>query len=729
VIYAEELARALERLRAETAERKRAQEETRANHQRLLSVMDANPDPVYVADPGTYELLYVNRALRDLLGDPAGLKCHEYLQHHAEPCSFCTNDRILGANFGKLYIWDFKNEANQHWYRCVDRGITWPDGRLVRYEMSTDITSRKNAERQKTVSLEVLNILNSVPDLKEATSRLLEVIQREVGVEAAAIRLVRDGDCRYVAHTGFAPDFIEAEDSLCRRLPGGETVCAPDGKPMLECSCGLVIEGRTNPENPLFSPGGSAWTNDSSLIPDVPAEQDPRLHPRNRCITSGYKSVALVPIRTGKEVVGLLQFNDRQPGRFSPESILFLESIAASIGIAIARRKAEEQQRLLHDQLVQAQKMESIGRLAGGVAHDFNNSLYCVAGFSEIILEKLDAQSPLRSDVEQIQRAAYQAADVTKQLLAFSRKQVLQIRPTDLDGLIVSQQKMLHRIIGEDIRIELDLKAASALAIVDPSQFQQVLMNLCVNARDAMPQGGPLKIESKVVKVPPGVEAPAIMAGASAIRVSVIDKGVGMPPEMVDRIFEPFFTTKELGKGTGLGLSVVQGIVKQHGGWIEVASKPGAGTRFDIYLPCAEEIPISPEEEDAPLPKGHGECILLVEDEPIVRQIGTIRLRKLGYTVMEAEGVESGWTQYQSARASIRVLLSDVVLPDGSGVALAERIAAADPAVRIAFSSGYADERSRAEEITARNWLFITKPYNLLALARLIDSMLKEGAG
>jgi CheY-like chemotaxis protein len=202
-----------------------------------------------------------------------------------------------------------------------------------------------------------------------------------------------------------------------------------------------------------------------------------------------------------------------------------------------------------------------------------------------------------------------------------------------------------------------------------------------------------------------------------------------MPPAMIDRIFEPFFTTKEVGKGTGLGLSVVQGIVKQHGGWIEVASKPGAGTRFDIFLPCAGEIPISQEEENTPPPRGHGECILLVEDDPIVRQVGSIRLRNLGYTVLEAEGVESGWTQYQSARASIRVLLSDVVLPDGSGVTLAERIAAADPAVRIVFSSGYADERSRVEDITARNWPFITKPYNLLALARLIESLLKGGAG
>ena len=383
----------------------------------------------------------------------------------------------------------------------------------------------------------------------------------------------------------------------------------------------------------------------------------------------------------------------------------------------------------IESQLVQAQKLESIGRLAGGVAHDFNNSLYCISGFSELLMDALPADFPQRNYLRQIIKAAQQAADVAKQLLAFSRKQVISPRPADVNFLIRDQQKMLTRLLGEDIRIELDLAVAPALAMVDPSQFQQVLMNLCVNARDAMPQGGPLKIESEVVTAPPQVESPMIKAGVFVIRVSVIDKGVGMPPEVVDRVFEPFFTTKEVGRGTGLGLPVVQGIVKQHGGWIEVTSKPGAGTRFDIYLPCAEEIPISPEEEDAPLPKGHGECILLVEDEPIVRQILTIRLRKLGYTVMEAEGVESGWTQYQSARASIRVLLSDVVLPDGSGVALAERIAVADPAVRIAFSSGYADERSRAEEITARNWPFITKPYNLLALASLIDSMLKEGAG
>jgi PAS domain S-box-containing protein len=383
----------------------------------------------------------------------------------------------------------------------------------------------------------------------------------------------------------------------------------------------------------------------------------------------------------------------------------------------------------IESQLIQAQKMESIGRLAGGVAHDFNNSLYCVLGFSELILEKLEANSPLRSDAEQIQQAANQAADVTKQLLAFSRKQVLQPRPTDLDDLILNQQKMLRRIIGEDIRIQLDLKGNSAMAIVDPSQFQQVLMNLCVNARDAMPQGGPLAIASRVVKAPPGVDSTVVKAGASVIKVSITDKGIGMQPEVIDRIFEPFFTTKESGKGTGLGLSVVLGIVKQHGGWVEVASKPGAGTRFDIFLPCDEVMPIAEHEDHTPPPRGNGECILLVEDDPVVRQIGTTRLQKLGYRVIEADSVERGWQRYQTAPDPVRVLLSDVVLPDGSGVTLAERIAAADPSVRIAFSSGYADERSRIMEISARHWPFLTKPYSALVMAKLIDSLLKGGTG
>jgi PAS domain S-box-containing protein len=383
----------------------------------------------------------------------------------------------------------------------------------------------------------------------------------------------------------------------------------------------------------------------------------------------------------------------------------------------------------IESKLVQTQKLESIGRLAGGVAHDFNNSLFCISGFAELLMSALPADFPQRTYLHQIKKAAHQAADVAKQLLVFSRQQVILPRPVDVNSLIRDHQKMLARLIGEDIRIELALQPGSAIIMADPSQFQQVLMNLCVNARDAMPQGGPLVIESEVVKAPPQAESPVIKAGGAVVRVSVIDQGVGMSPAMIDQIFEPFFTTKEVGKGTGLGLSVVQGIVKQHGGWIEVASKPDAGSRFDVYLPCAGEIPISQEEENTPPPRGHGECILLVEDDPIVRQVGSIRLRNLGYTVLEAEGVESGWTQYQSARASIRVLLSDVVLPDGSGVTLAERIAAADPAVRIVFSSGYADERSRVEDITARNWPFITKPYNLLALARLIESLLKGGAG
>jgi PAS domain S-box-containing protein len=387
------------------------------------------------------------------------------------------------------------------------------------------------------------------------------------------------------------------------------------------------------------------------------------------------------------------------------------------------RKRAEEEQRRLQMQLVEAQKMESIGRLAGGVAHDFNNNIFCVLLYADLVLAKLDAASPLRADIEHLQTAAQQAAELTRQLLVISRKQVIQPRPVVLDELVAKQHKLLQRIIGEDVHISLDMRTERALAIVDPSQFQQVLMNLCVNARDAMPQGGKLSLETGLVGAPVEKAPLGIEVGAPFVRLSVIDQGTGMSDDLVSRIFEPFFTTKAEGRGTGLGLSVVFGIVQQHGGWIDVSTKLGHGTRFDIHFPQAKPAAPGSEKVETPAKEGGGETILLVEDAESVRKVTRDGLCGLGYRVIEADSIESGRQAFRLAKGSIRALLCDVGLPDGVGLRLAEEVAAADPSVRIVLCSGYEDERARSQEIQDRQWSYLAKPYTRHEIGTLFHSL------
>lgn len=453
--------------------------------------------------------------------------------------------------------------------------------------------SGKNGEYQD-MTLEVLGVLNDVVGVPEAVQRVMEIVKRRTGMDAVAIRLARDNDFPFVAHAGFPREFLETENSLCSRGVDGKIEYDAEGKPRFECVCGVVLEGRTRPGDPLFSPGGSCWTHDARAFQDLSPARDPRHHPRNVCLRLGFKSIAIVPIRSGLKIVGLLQLNDKRPGRFTPARVAALEGVAASIGIALARILAEEERRRLQVQLSQSQKLEALALLAGGVAHDFGNNMFCIRGYVEVILGGMDPGSPLRHAVEQIQLAAQDGADLARQLLALSRKQTNPPKPTDVDELISSQKTMLHRIMGGSTRIKLNLRSGNVPAMVDPPQFQQVLVNLCINARDAMPQGGSLTIESEVIRSPAKVNAEGVKAGKPFVRVSVRDTGTGMPPEVLSRIFEPFFSTKEAGKGTGLGLPVVLGIVQRHGGWIDTASQPGKGSCFDVHFPCPDSVAVPP---------------------------------------------------------------------------------------------------------------------------------------
>jgi signal transduction histidine kinase len=347
----------------------------------------------------------------------------------------------------------------------------------------------------------------------------------------------------------------------------------------------------------------------------------------------------------------------------------------------------------LEQRLRQAHKMEAVGRLAGGVAHDFNNLLTVIRGNSDLLIDREGADDFHRKCLEQIQKAAGRAVSMTRQLLAFSRMQVLQPRILDLNAIVVDMSKMLPRLIGEHIEYSFlpELNLASVKA--DPGQIEQVILNLAVNARDAMPGGGRIEVRTKnvVVNVEEAAKRPPMIPGAYVL-LSVADTGHGMDEATKAHIFEPFFTTKEVGKGTGLGLATVYGVVKQSGGFIWLISSPGNGATFEIYLPQATGTVAKPETETKPsaIPRG-SETILVVEDEAGVRELACQFLRVKGYTVLEAQGGPEALEIAGRHSGTIHLLLSDMVMPKMNGAELAERLKAARPDIRVAFMSGYSE--------------------------------------
>jgi two-component system, cell cycle sensor histidine kinase and response regulator CckA len=393
------------------------------------------------------------------------------------------------------------------------------------------------------------------------------------------------------------------------------------------------------------------------------------------------------------------------------------------------RKKAEHNLKELEDQLRQSQKLEAIGQLAGGVAHDFNNLLTAIAGHSDMCLRQLSSDDPLRHRVQQIKKAGDRAAALTRQLLAFSRKQILQPKVIDLNDIVVDMNKMLRRLIGEDIHLMMGLGVDLGRVKADPNQIEQVLMNLSVNARDAMPKGGKLTIETSNVQVgeefasyhmsvPPG---PYVM-------LAVSDTGSGMDAPTQARIFEPFFTTKEVGKGTGLGLATVYGIVKQSGGTIWVYSEVDCGTTFKIYLPSvagsAPYVHISEAERD--LQKGT-ETILLVEDEEIVREMATEILRESGYSVIEAKHGAEALTLCTKYDGQIHLMLSDVVMPNMSGRELAGLLSPHRSEMKVLYMSGYTDDAIVHHGVLDEGTAFIAKPFSPDALSKKVREVLDAG--
>lgn len=390
------------------------------------------------------------------------------------------------------------------------------------------------------------------------------------------------------------------------------------------------------------------------------------------------------------------------------------------------RRRAEDALRIKDEQLRQAQKMEAIGRLASGIAHDFNNLLTVINGYSELALSHERLGTELRQDLEQVKACGFKAALLTRQLLAFSRKQVLEPKVLDLNKLVGDIESLLRRIIGEDITLLSHLDPALKPLKVDPGQMDQVIMNLAVNARDAMPRGGRLLIETKNVQFDDTyTRLHSYVKPGAYVMLAMSDTGEGMRAETRSRIFEPFFTTKEPGKGTGLGLSTVYGIVKQSGGSIEVYSEEGTGTTFKIYLPQNDDHTAASNELQARLDVLRGtETILLVEDDDMVRALARVMLERLGYAVLHANNGAEALRICLSHSGSIHLLITDVVMPGMSGRELAGRLLQQWPAIKVLYMSGFTDDAVILHGLVQAEHSFLQKPFSSSTLASKVRHVL-----
>jgi nitrogen-specific signal transduction histidine kinase/CheY-like chemotaxis protein len=390
------------------------------------------------------------------------------------------------------------------------------------------------------------------------------------------------------------------------------------------------------------------------------------------------------------------------------------------------RKQAEKALHHAEEQFRQAQKMEAVGRLAGGVAHDFNNILTVITGYAHLLLSTLPAKAPQRVAVETISKSAARATTLTRQLLAFSRRQVLDMKVFDLNTTVADMGNMLLRLIGEDIDL-VTIPGANLMPIkADPGQIEQVMMNLAVNARDAMPHGGKLTIETQNVELDESYTRahPEVRPGRY-VMLAVSDTGVGMDAATKERIFEPFFTTKEVGKGTGLGLATVYGIIKQSGGHIAVYSEPGKGSTFKVSLPSsdAKQVSVVAGQRSAVAPRGKG-TILLVEDEEMVRNLSSQILQEHGYTVREARHGQEALNLSAEDLENVDLTVTDVVMPEMNGRDLAQRLLGRKPNMKVLYVSGYTDNAVLRNGLLEPGSAFLEKPFSPDSLARKVHDLL-----
>ncbi len=563
-----------------------------------------------------------------------------------------------------------------------------------------DITDRRRAERRLASQYAVTRVLSEAVKLEEAVPKIIQAVGESLEWDLGVFwRLDKQsGTLRCLDHWRVTS------------LPVNEFIAQIQHQTFTP---GVGLPGR------IWESGHPVWIKDVTL--------DPAFVRTDLAAQVGLHGAFGFPIRIGGEVEGVIEFFSHQVREPDSELLSMITDVGLKIGQFGERTRAEEALRLTEAQLRQSQKMEAVGRLAGGVAHDFNNLLTVIRGYSELVLSRLAQADPARREMEEVKKAADRAAGLTGQLLAFSRRQFVAAKIVDLNAVVMNMDGMLRRLLGEDV-IELcaDLEPQLGSIKADPGQVEQVIMNLAVNARDAMPTGGQLTIQTRNVTIGKGPRRETMMLDEGTyVLMAIRDTGHGMSEETQSHLFEPFFTTKEKGKGTGLGLSTVYGIVKQSGGMIGIESKSGQGTTCKIFFPKVDEATQAAPVVNGAVARAIGrETILVVEDDPSVRGLVQEALRLSGYEVLVARhGIEALLTGAKHM-GPIHLLLTDVAMPQMSGPEVAEKLTVVHPEIKVLYMSGYPDHPVFEQGGVKRDTAFLQKPFTPIVLTEKVREVL-----
>jgi PAS domain S-box-containing protein len=693
----------------DVTERVQAEEALRDSERRFAQAFNASPQPMSIAtlDEGRY--IDINESFVSVSG--------------------YGREELIGRTSVELNIWPNQDARQQ----LVDRLI---DQTSVR-NMETQLCTKSGDVRVLLSSAEVVE-LDGERCLLIASSDITDRKLAEQSLQEANQRALRDYEQLVERIATLGQTLGNARDltTIFRALTDFAVVSAP-------CD-GLVISLYDHEKQTRSA--AYCWTDQQEFDPKKVADISVRDGMTGRAIKSGTvvidndfqkalrakkgvmvgecaddripRSALSAPMTVMGRTVGCVEVQSYQPGAYQQEHATAMRMAANLAATALENVTLIEREQAKEEQLRQSQKMEAVGQLAGGIAHDFNNLLTAITGYSELTLRELNEDSPLYSKVTEIKKAGDRAASLTRQLLAFSRKQILQPKVLDLNAVLPDMERMLRRVIGEDISLRTVLDSSLGQVKADPGQIEQIVMNLCVNARDAMADGGHLTIETSNVHLEQSYRnQQVVIRPGHYVMLSVSDNGCGMNADTQAHIFEPFYTTKELGKGTGLGLSTVYGIVKQSEGSIWVYSEVGKGTTFKIYLPRVDEVQKRERAETAREVLTGNETILLVEDEDIVRTLSTEILQQHGYTVIAAANGEEGLRVCKEFEGTIDLMITDVVMPRMSGRELAEHVFALRPETRVLYMSGFTDDAIVRHGVLDDGVFFIQKPFSPDSLA------------
>jgi PAS domain S-box-containing protein len=692
-------------LESEVAKRQAAETELREKERKYRLLAENSIDVVWSVNLDR-RVTYVSPSVRKLLGfspeELAGRSLRELLGPAAQEVLERevlrpAVDRRPGDESGVFELEHARSDGSTVWAETSVNVMRDEEGDIVGFHgVSRDVSRRRQAELETRRALEKL----------EKRSRELQ------GLLDGAKAILLGGEFRVAARQIF---------DRARELTGARAGYVALSRESGETDDVVFVESggpaSTSDPEALARAGADVWPH--GVFPDDGiggARRSAAESPARAC------RVLFAPLRIQGETVGVMGLADKQ-GEFDEDDERVATALANLAALSLERSRAEEERQSLQSQLVQTQKIESIGRLAGGVAHDFNNLLSAVLAYADFALEAVRPDDPLRADLEEIRRAGERAAVLTRQLLAFSRKQILEPEIIDLNRVVSGIDSMLRRLLGEDIEIEARLADDAGNVLADPGQIEQVIMNLAVNARDAMPRGGKLVLETANVVLDKNfAEQHMGAAPGRYVMLAVTDTGVGMDPATKEHLFEPFFTTKA--KGTGLGLSTVYGIVKQSGGSVWVESELGRGTTFRAYLPHVDAPAVGACPPPAPALTRGTETLLLVEDEDAVREVAERILRSAGYAVLVADGGSAALRIADEHPARIHLLLTDLVMPHMGGCQLADELCLRRPELRVLYMSGYADDAVVRGIGIGRGAHFLGKPFAPADLTRKVREAL-----